>query len=139
MNRTLTLANGAVIWLKGSDNPDSLFGEDVYAAVIDEATRCKETTWHALPTTLTATAGPMRIIGNVRGRKNWAYPLARKAEAGEPEMHYARLIAHDAVEAGILAAEEIEDARRQLPETVFRELYLAEPSDDEGNPFGISV
>src|SRR5689334_5599802 len=32
---TLTLANGAVIWFKGADRPDSLYGEDVYAAVID--------------------------------------------------------------------------------------------------------
>ena len=31
---------------------------------------------------------------------------------------------------------EVEDARRQLPEAVFKELYLAEPSDDGGNPFG---
>src|SRR5262245_4919751 len=38
---TITLLNGAVIWFKGADHPDSLYGEDVYAAVIDEATRCK--------------------------------------------------------------------------------------------------
>src|SRR4051812_25570999 len=30
---TITLANGAVIWFKGADKPDSLYGEDVYAAV----------------------------------------------------------------------------------------------------------
>jgi hypothetical protein len=33
--------------------------------------------------------------------------------------------------------QEIEDAKAVLPEAIFRELYLAEPSDDEGNPFGI--
>jgi hypothetical protein len=48
----------------------------------------------------------------------------------------SRLIAHDAVAAGVLAAEEIEAARSQYPENVFRELYLAEASDDGGNPFG---
>ena len=31
------------------------------------------------------------------------------------------------------------DAKRVLPDAVFRELYLAEPSDDEGNPFGIKA
>ncbi len=36
---TITLANGAVIWFKGADKPDSLYGEDVYAAVLDEASR----------------------------------------------------------------------------------------------------
>jgi len=137
--KSLTLANGAVIWFKGSDKPDSLYGEDVYAAVIDEATRCKEDSWYAVRSTLTATRGPIRIIGNVKGRKNWAYNLARKAESGAPDMAYFKLTAYDAVEGGVLAAEEIEDAKRTLPEDVFRELYLAEPSDDGGNPFGLSA
>ena len=136
---TITLLNGAVIWFKGAENPDSLYGEDVYAAVIDEATRVREESWHAVRSTLTATRGPLRIIGNVKGRKNWAYNLARRAEAGEPDMHYARLTAYDAVEGGVLDASEIEDAKRTLPDAVFRELYLAEPSDDGGNPFGLSA
>jgi hypothetical protein len=134
---TLTFPNGATWWFKGADNPDSLFGEDVYSAVIDEATRCREETWHAIRTTLTATRGKVRIIGNVKGRRNWAYRLARRAESGEPDMHYARITAYDAIQAGVLAQSEIDDARSQLPANVFRELYEAEPSDDEGNPFGI--
>lgn len=136
---TITLLNGAVIWFKGADKPDSLYGEDVYACVIDEASRCKEESWYAVRSTLTATRAPVRIIGNVKGRKNWAYQIARKAEAGEPGMHYAKITAKDAVLGGVLAQEEIEDARRQLPENVYRELYEAEPSDDEGNPFGIDA
>jgi phage FluMu gp28-like protein len=136
---TLTLANGAVIWFKGADNPDSLYGEDVYAAVLDEATRMREEAWHAVRSTLTATRGPIRIIGNVKGRKNWAYRLARRAEAGVPDWHYSKITAHDAVEAGVLDAEEIADAQATLPENVFKELYLAERSDDEGNPFGMQA
>jgi hypothetical protein len=31
------------------------------------------------------------------------------------------------------------DEQATLPEHVFRELYLAEPSDDEGNPFGLEA
>lgn len=133
------LKNGASIWFKGSDVPDTLYGEDVYGAVMDEATRCKEDSWYAVRSTLTATRGPIKIIGNVRGRKNWAYNMARKAEAGERDMAYFKLTAWDAVEGGILDREEVEDARRQLPDRVFKELYLAEPSDDGGNPFGLSA
>jgi hypothetical protein len=136
---TITLANGAILCFKGADKPDSLYGEDVYAAVIDEDTRCKEEAFVAVRSTLTATRGPLRLIGNVKGRKNWAYVLARKAEAGEPGWHYAKITALDAVAAGILAAEEIEDARRTLPKHVFDQLYMAEPSDDGGNPFGIKA
>src|SRR5215831_18052422 len=130
----ITLPNGAVLWFKGADRPDSLYGEDVYAAVGDEASRWKEEAWHALRSTLTQTRGPVRLIGNVKGRRNFFYRLCRRAEAGEPEMHYAKITAYDAVEAGVLDAAEIADAKRMLPEAVFRELYLAEPSDDGGNP-----
>jgi hypothetical protein len=42
------------------------------------------------------------------------------------------------VAAGVFPQEELDDARRALPDAVFRELYLCEPSDDGGNPFGIS-
>jgi len=132
----VTLPGGARVFFKGSDNPDTIYGSDYAAAVIDEASRCREEAWHAVRSTTTKTRGPIRLIGNVRGRKNWAYKLARRAEAGEPGMSYHRITAHDAVEAGVLDAEEIEDARRQLPDAVFRELYLAEAAADEGNPFG---
>lgn len=136
---TITLANGSTIFFKSGDNPDSLFGEDVYAAVIDEATRVKEASWDAVRSTLTATRGPVRIIGNVRGRRNWAYRLARKAEGGARGFHYAKLTSADAVEGGILDADEIEDARAALPHDVFMELYMAEPSEDGSNPFGIAA
>jgi len=136
---TVTLANGAVLRFRGADKPDSLYGEDVWAAVVDEASRCKEEAWHAVRSTLTATRGPVRIIGNVKGRKNWAYRMARQAQAGEPGMHYAKITALDAVKAGITREEEVEDARRTLPESVFNELYMAEPSEDGQNPFGIAA
>lgn len=135
-NKTITLANGAVIWFKSGNDPDSLYGEDVYAAVIDEASRVKEDAWIAIRSTLTATQGPVRAIGNVKGRKNWFYLLARRAESGEPNMHYAKLTAFDAVKGGVISLEEVEDAKRVLPEQAFNELYLAIPGDDGSNPFG---
>lgn len=136
---TIALPNGAVLWFKSGEKPDNLYGEDVYAGVVDEASRLREESWFAVRSTLTATKGPVRIIGNVKGRTNWFYKMARKAEAGEPGMAYAKLTAFDAVAGGVLEAAEIEDARRALPEHVFRELYMAEPSDDEGNPFGLTA
>lgn len=138
-HKTMTLGNGATVWFKSADNPDSLYGDDVKAAVIDEASRVKEDSWYAVRTTVTATRGKLRIIGNVKGRRNWFYMLARRAESGEPNMTYKKMTAHHAVAAGILAQEEVDDAKRMLPEMVFRELYLAEPSDDGSNPFGLAA
>lgn len=135
---TVTLGNGAIIWFKSAEKPDNLYGEDVYAAVLDEASRMREDSWIAVRSTLTATEGPIRIIGNVKGRKNWFYRMARMAEQGRAGMSYAKLNAYDAIDGGVLASAEIEDAKAILPENVFKELYLAEASDDEGNPFGFS-
>lgn len=136
---TITLvSNGARIWFKSADKPDSLYGEDVYAAVIDEGSRCKQEAFIAVRSTLTATRGPLRVIGNVKGRKNWFYKNARRAEKGRAGHAYYRITAQDAVAAGVLAADEIEGAKEDLPEAVFRELYEAKASDDEGNPFGIA-
>lgn len=132
----LRIFNGASIDFKSGERPNSLYGEDVYAAVMDEASRQRAEAWHAVRSTLTATRGPVRLIGNVFGRQNFFYHLARRAEQGLRGVGYYKIVAHDAVAAGVLHAEEIEDARRDLPEHVFKELYLAEPSDDQGNPFG---
>lgn len=132
------IVTGTTICFKGADKPDSLYGEDVHAAVIDEASRVKEDAWHAVRSTLTATRGPIRIIGNVKGRKNWFYKLSRKAAAGEPDMAHHKITCYDSVAAGILDAAEIDDARSKLPEQVFKQLYEAEAADDEGNPFGLA-
>jgi len=134
----IKLLNGAIIWFKSADKPDSLYGEDVYAAVIDEASRMKADAWFAIRSTLTATGGSARIIGNVKGRKNWFFEMCRRIERGdEPNGHFSRITVTDAIEAGIIPQDEVDDARRNLPEMVFRELYMAEPADDGGNPFGL--
>ena len=139
---TINLLNGTIIWFKSGDNPDSLYGEDVYGAVIDEASRVKEEAWHAIRSTLSATLGGGLIIGNVKGKNSWYYRLSRKAqeETANPdsEYHYAKLTIYDAVEGGVIAQSEVKSLQESLPEAVFNELYLAEPSDDYGNPFGES-
>jgi hypothetical protein len=137
-NMEITIPNGSILRYLGSDDPDNLYGEDVYAAVVDEGSRVKEEAWHALRTTLTATRAPVRIIGNVKGRKNWFWRLCRRAEQGLENHHYARLTADDAVDAGVFSKEDLEEAREAFHGRmdIFRELYYAEASDDQGNPFG---
>lgn len=131
------LPTGTTLGFKSADNPDSLYGEDVYGMIIDEASRARAEAWHACRSTLTATRGPAVCIGNVKGRKNWFFEWCRRAEAGlDPNASFMRITWEDAVAAGVLDIEEIEDARRNLPEHVFRELYEAVASGDGGNPFG---
>jgi hypothetical protein len=134
---TLILPNGARIEFKSGEKPDNLYGDDVYAAVVDEASRMREESWYALRSTLTATKGKCKMIGNVKGKKNWFYKLGERARLGEPDYKFFKITAYDAAKEGILDIQEIEQAKKDLPEFVFKELYLAEPGDDNSNPFGL--
>lgn len=133
---TITLSNGAVIWFKSGENPDNLYGEDVYAAVMDEYTRVREDSWYALRSTLTATKGKCKFIGNVKGTGNWGYQIARKAETGTlPDWKYFKITAADAVKAGVLDQAEINDAESTLPRGVFLELYYGIPNENSSDKF----
>jgi hypothetical protein len=135
----ITINGCGHLWFRTGEETDALYGDDVYAAVFDEFTRQRHEAWIAVRTTLTATKGRCRFIGNVKGRMNWGYQLARKAEAGSPNMTYAKITCEDAITAGIMDREEVEQAERDLPYPVFRELYYAEASDDGSNPFGLEA
>lgn len=143
----LKLHNGNTIWFKSAEKSDALYGEDVHAAVIDEASRVRQESWWAVRSTLTATQGPIRIIGNVKGQLNWAFRLARKAKAwvenwdgeGDNQYGYHRITALDAVDAGVFPRSEMESAREDLPAEVFAELYMAEATELGTNPFGIQA
>lgn len=135
----LTLPTGAVIQFRSAEKPDNLYGDDVYACVFDEFTRAREGAWFALRSTLTATRGKCKFIGNVKGKKNWGYKLGVKARGGDPEYKYFKITAHDAVREGILSADEVAQAERDLPAHVFKELYLSEASDDGSNPFDLKA
>lgn len=139
----LTLPHGSKIHFKSAEKADNLYGDDVYAFVFDEFTRARESAWHALRTTITSTGGKGKFIGNVRGRRNWGHIMAMKAKAGLPGYAYFKITAYDAAAEGMLTkdgrpmADEIAEAKMDLPESVFNELYLAEASEDGSNPFGI--
>jgi len=158
INRSLMevhIKGAGSIAFKTAEAPDSLYGEDVYSMVTDEASRCKVEAFYAMRSTLTFTQGLWRLIGNVKGRANEFYRMAQMAKgthpplpSGEgwttvsdthPNMRYTKITAYDAVRAGVLPAEEIEDAKSKMPEAAFRELYLAEPGEDGGNPFGYAA
>lgn len=143
-NLVITLVTGAKIHFKTGEKPDNLYGDDVYAFVFDEFTRARESAWFALRSTITSTGGKGKFIGNAKSKKNWGNKLAMKAKGGEDtDYEYHKITAYDAADAGMKTKEgkpfieEIESAKKDLPESVFNELYLAEASEDGSNPFGL--
>ncbi len=130
---------GTVIEFRTGEKPDGLYGEDVYGAVIDEHSRCRAEAWHAVNTTLTSTMGPCRLIGNVRGKRNWTYELERKIKDGTlglPDWSFHKMTTLDAVREGVINPKAVDDAKAILPEAVFEELYMAVATEDGANPFG---
>lgn len=143
-NLVITLITGAKIHFKTAEKPDNLYGDDVYAFVFDEFPRAREAAWFALRSTITSTGGKGKFIGNASSNKNWGTKLAMKAKGGaDPDFAYFKITAYDAAEAGMKTKdgrpfiEEIEAAKRDLPDRIFRSLYLAEVSEDGANPFGL--
>lgn len=129
-NLTITCPNGAVIHFKSADKPDNLFGEDVYSVVFDEAPRAKVEAFYALRSTITATGGKMKLIGNFGGTANWMHQLKEKSK-DDPQYAYFNITAWDAVRAGILDEEEIKQAQKDLPAKIFKQLYLAEEQESD--------
>lgn len=130
--------NNTTIWFKSADNPDSLYGDDVQGVVIDEGTRVSEEAWHAIYSTLTYTNGWCRIIGNTKGVNNWVYKLILRIQEGKLPSdlwRHFKITADDAVAAGVLTRQKIDQAKNTLPSRVFQELYYCIPDKNSSNKF----
>lgn len=121
---------GTEIHFKSADKPDNLFGEDVYSIVFDEAPRAKVDAHYALRSTITATQGEYKLIGNFGGVSNWMHLLKDKAKT-DPNYYYKKITAFDGVRAGILKEEEIIQAQKDLPPKIFKQLYMAEEQESD--------
>ena len=136
---TIVTPKGTKIVFKSADDPDSLYGEDVYGVVIDEGSRMKEDAFTAILSTTTFTDGKIRAIGNMKGIDNWYYKFCRKVQDGKlPTWEYHKFTADDAIREGILKQSKLDEFRAILPEGVFNELYYCIPFVNMGNRFAFS-
>ena len=137
-NLTIECPTGAIIHFKSAEKPDNLYGEDVYSIVFDEAPRARVTAYYALRSTITATEGVIKLIGNFGGIANWMHQLKEKALT-DPLYDYYKITAWDAVREGILSESEVLQAKKDLPDKIFKQLYLAEEteSDDQLLPYSV--
>jgi hypothetical protein len=129
-NLIITCPNGVHIHFKSAEKPDNLYGEDVYGIVFDEAPRAREDAFFALRSTLTATGGWMKLIGNFGGTANWVHKLKQKANT-DKEYRYFKVTAWDGVKYGVLNESEVLQAQKDLPPKIFKQLYLAEEQESK--------
>lgn len=123
---------GGEVRIRSADNPDGLRGEGLDLVVMDECAFIHEDAWtEALRPALSDRQGRAVFISTPKAR-NWFWHLWQRGIAGEDGWQSWQLPTSD---NPYIAAEEIEEARRNLPELTFRQEYLAEFLEHEGAVF----
>lgn len=129
---SIMLPNGGEVSVKSADNPDSLRGEGLDLAVLDEYAFMKSEAWpEAIRPALSDKLGRALFISTPRGRNHFweIYQRGVRGEDGYQSFYYPTAA------NPYIAADEIEAARHELPEIIFRQEYLAEFIDDQGGVF----
>ena len=125
---TVTLVNGSTIFLRSADNPDSIRGIGLDYVVVDEAADIQEEAWRAvIRPTLSDREGHAMIISSPKGR-NFLFDLYNDAKHLE-DWHAWQFTTAD---GGIVSADELEDARRDLDERTYKQEYEAQFVDYAG-------
>lgn len=112
---------------------DALRGLRFHLAIIDEAAYIPdlEQGWNnSIRPTLTDFKGKAIFLSTPKG-KNFFYTLYQRG--GDTSWQSFRFSTYD---NPYIDKAEIEDAKLQLPESVFEQEYMANPSENAANPFG---
>jgi len=121
------------IWFLSADNPDNIRGYGFQGLVIDEAASVPKKVWqYVLRPTISQTLGWAVFVSTPKGR-NWFYDLHTRGL--DPfENDYASFV-FPSKASPYFPESEWEDAKRTLPEDVFRQEYMAEFLEDSAGVF----
>jgi hypothetical protein len=127
---------------KSGDRPDNLRGEGLDFVVIDEAAFVHPDLWYTvIRPALVDTGGSALFISTPNGR-NWFYKIALRGQSTLPEdsdWNYHHFTSYDNLAIKNIK-QEVDDAKRDMPENRFRQEHLAEFVDDVGALFkGVSA
>lgn len=131
--RMIILSGGGLIRVRSGDDPDSLRGSGLDLAVLDEAAFLREAVWTgAIRPALSDRRGRALFLSTPKG-KNWFWKIyGYGLDPGRLEWQSWR---SPTSANPHIPPDEIEAARADLPERVFRQEYLAEFTDDSGDVF----
>lgn len=128
---TITLVNGSEIAIKSADAFDRMRGFSVSGiAVFDEFADMDPEVWTAVRPTLSDRNGHALFIGTPKGgRSSWAYDIYTN---GVNNLEDWCSFSYTTIDGGNVTAAEIEAARRDMPERMFRQEYLATWEESAG-------
>lgn len=131
--KRIELIQGSAIEFKSADNFDSLRGSGIHLLVIDEAALVDREAWEeALRPTLTDTKGKAIFVSTPKGR-NYFFELFCRGQ--DPQYPEWESFTFPTSSNPYISPDEIEEAKRTLPDTVFRQEYLAEFLEDSAGVF----
>lgn len=123
-DRLITLPSGGMAQIKSASDPDSLRGEGLDLAILDEAALIRERAWiEAIRPALSDKLGRALFLGTPKGR-NWFWHLWQSAQSS-PNGEWASFRFATSTNPFILPSE-IEAAKQMLPDRIFRQEYDAE-------------
>lgn len=119
-NLDITLINGARIYVRGADRPDTLRGVSLTYAVLDEVADIKPEAWEqVIRASLSDKKGRAMFIGTPKGR-NWFYDLWKLTD--DPEWKSWHFTTQD---NPLIDPKEIESAKKTLSSFAFKQEYMA--------------
>ncbi len=122
-NLDITLINGARIYVRGADRPDTLRGVSLTYAVLDEVADIKPEAWEqVIRASLSDKKGRALFIGTPKGR-NWFYDTFKLGESGgDSDWKSWHFTTQD---NPLIDPIEIESAKKTLSSFAFKQEYLA--------------
>lgn len=143
--RLLWLTNGSVIEARSWERPETIGAATVHNMVVDEAGELTVLAWAKLAARRSATLGPVRFIGNpgATGSAFWqiCQQTIEREGAGDPGVRFIQWTWRDRARCLPQAAREayvrfVEQQKRDLPPSEYRQLYEAEWGTPDDAIFG---
>ena len=132
-NLDITLINGARIYVRGADRPDTLRGVSLTYAVLDEVADIKPEAWEqVIRASLSDKKGRALFIGTPKGR-NWFYDTFKLGEnESDPDWKSWHFTTQD---NPLIDPTEIESAKKTLSTFAFKQEYMASFSNAGSDVF----
>lgn len=129
----IKLKTGSEIFFRSAERYDNIRGFTVDYAVLDEAAFMKAEAWReAIRPTLAVRGKKVLFLSTPKG-KNWFYDLFQLGLSEDNENY--KSYKGSSFETPYIDSDEIDDARKTLPENVFKQEYLAEFIEGGGEVF----
>lgn len=129
----LTLKTGTTIYFRSAERYDNIRGMTLDYVVIDEAAFIKDDAWSEAIRPTTVVRGKKVLFISTPKGKNWFYDLYQLGM--NPDYDNYKSYKGSSYDTPFINPQEIEDAKRTVPENIFKQEYLAEFLDSGGEVF----